>query len=102
MAHTPGDWKVGSGRGYADINGVQVVCRGYVVAVAVGDVPEVDAKANADFIVRAVNSHDALVDVLTDLRKQAGAFLPLCEPEGSLVAACAKADAALARDGGTK
>ena len=68
-------------------------------AVVVSDVEDEALRA---LIVSAVNSYYALVEALVDLRKQAGAFLPLCEPEGSLVAACAKADAALARDGGTQ
>ncbi|TIS78005.1 MAG: hypothetical protein E5W94_11455 [Mesorhizobium sp.] len=52
--HTPGPWEAGSERGYAELNGVQIRDRvGLVLAVAIGDVPELDSKANARLIAAA-------------------------------------------------
>ncbi len=60
---TPKPWRIKSRNGYGELNGVNIGDgRGYILATAIGDVPELDSEANADLIVRAVNAHDALVE----------------------------------------
>ena len=52
--HTPGRWYVGSKAGYGAHDGVAVrEERGLVLAVAIGDVPELKADANARLIAAA-------------------------------------------------
>jgi len=64
--------------GYGLLNGVSIVDdRGLVVAVTIANVPELDSKELAAFIVRAVNSHQALVEALL----QASAFILDLNPE---------------------
>lgn len=49
-----GAWKVEGGPGYANTRGVNIKDdRGLVLAVAIGDVPELDAEANARLIAAA-------------------------------------------------
>lgn len=52
--HTPGPWMAGPINGYGELNGIQVKeQRGLVLAVAIGDVPELDSEANARLIAAA-------------------------------------------------
>ncbi len=68
--HTPTPWNVSKHHGYGELNGVQIRdATGYAIAVSIGDVEELDSRANAEFIVRACNSHDALVKENANLKK---------------------------------
>lgn len=70
VAHTA-QWSVEPGNlGYGHLKGscIHDDNSGLVVALALGDVPELDAEANAALIVTAVNSHAALVEALMAAR----------------------------------
>lgn len=68
--HTPTPWTVGPANqkahedSHAGIHGAD----GFIVAEVQADVEELPAGANAAFIVKACNSHDALVEALKELR----------------------------------
>ena len=67
-AHTPGrdrNWRASAGRsGYGAHDGVTVTDnRGLVVAVAIGDVPELDALATARLIAAAPDLLAALTSI---------------------------------------
>ena len=62
-AHTPGSWGVG----YPRSNEVEVGGRRIAICVQtaeMGDLDKDQADANAEFIVRAVNAHDELLEAL--------------------------------------
>jgi hypothetical protein len=67
--HTPGPWTAGSDRGYGHYNGVQITDdrSGLVLAVAIGDVPELKAQANARLIAAAPELLAALLMVQREL-----------------------------------
>lgn len=63
-SHTPGPWQVDGHRGYGGHDGVRVSePRGYVLAVAISDVPELHAEANARLIAAAPDLLGALSDL---------------------------------------
>ena len=75
MAHTPTPWDITRSRGPVDGEydfGItaEIGGRTEVIAEAFGWVSEIHkspAEANAAFIVRAVNAHEAVVEVLEEL-----------------------------------
>ena len=95
IKHTPTPWRIGrNGTDYcvfAGEDGLVADCD--TSDDACGNKTDI---ANAAFIVRACNSHQALVDALKDLR---GRFLLVCENAGHsskhALAAMAQADTAL-------
>ncbi len=65
--HTPGPWSIDRYLGYGELNGVSI--RGadfYVLAVAIGDLPELDAQANARLIAAAPDMFATLQRLLSD------------------------------------
>lgn len=74
---TPGHWEVFGTSGYGALNGVSIrsLTKGLVLAVTIGDVPELDSKANAERIVRAVNCHDDLLTALRELQRRVDALI---------------------------
>lgn len=111
--HTPLPWETGlvPARGYGAI----IVAAQRDTYMAVADLPETtlraeSAEANAALIVRAVNSHAALVEALTALKEQVRSYLLPRIPPGSADApdailwsiACEKTDAALRLAAATK
>jgi hypothetical protein len=59
--HTPGPWEIAGPNGYGDIDGHRVRDpRGYILAVAIGDVPELSPEANARLIASAPDLLEAL------------------------------------------
>ena len=81
---TPGPWLLDGDHGYGNLNGTRIrdEKRGYVLSVAIGDVPELNAPANAEFIVRACNAHDDLVAALKEAQKLAKLMEDLCGCRG--------------------
>jgi hypothetical protein len=68
--HTLTPWRVidnepGNGYGSMDVAPLLIEGEFYAIAAVIGDVIEIAPQANADFIVRACNSHDALVEALS-------------------------------------
>jgi hypothetical protein len=65
MKPTPGPWTTASDRGYGHYNGVQITDNrtGLVLAVAIGDVPELHAPANARLIAAAPDLLATLIKV---------------------------------------
>lgn len=63
---TPGPWFADDGSGYGELNGWRIVLPddGYVLAVAVGDVPELPVEANARLIADAPAMADQLAGIL--------------------------------------
>lgn len=61
---TPGEWYAEGREGYGGIPGVEIIAGDYTAFVAIGDVDELDAEANAAHIVRS----DRLSRVLGDIR----------------------------------
>lgn len=65
MSHTPTPWRLTHPCAYGNgIYGDENQWIGYTLIITEG---VAGAQANADFIVRAVNSHDALVDALQNI-----------------------------------
>jgi hypothetical protein len=70
--HTPLPWKVienvNGGYGPPDVSAQLVYSDdGFVVAAVMSDVPLLQRAGNADFIVRACNTHDELVAALREM-----------------------------------
>ena len=66
MAQTKGPLQVGPAIGYGGFKGFPIkdTRSGLVVAVAIGDVPELDARANATLFAAAPTLYDALYAIL--------------------------------------
>lgn len=74
MNHTPTPWRLGNGRNIVSDTPVPEVCGSDAVEYYGGHlVAESLAAENAKFIVRACNSHDALVAALQDILSMAEA-----------------------------
>jgi hypothetical protein len=89
--HTPGPWEIAGPNGYGDIDGHRVRDpRGYILAVAIGDVPELSPEANARLIASAPDLLEALKAVTQSTE------WPTMErdTQDAVLAAIAKAEAA--------
>jgi hypothetical protein len=100
--HTPTPWRVidnepGNGYGSMDITPLLIEGESYAIAAVIGDVAGIDPQANAAFIVRACNSHDALVEALKELLGVSCVFGQSSSTK--IVAANQKDEAALALAG---
>jgi hypothetical protein len=101
--HTPTPWRVidnepGNGYGSMDIAPLLIEGEFFAVAAIIGDVARIDPQANAAYIVRACNSHAALVEAL---KACAGVLSGEGMSKSSLVDALEKTRAALALAGET-
>ena len=84
----------------------QLICvcdsQGLYHSAATSDEMDAEARANANLIVRAVNAHDALVEACKNMLHELNGFLGCCGEDEirdsyqNFIAACDKADAALA------
>jgi hypothetical protein len=100
MTHTPPPWKAVKNTCFWEI---QPETRADTDPYQIGDVcascPKNDVnelqKANADFIVRAVNNHDALVEALEDAEKALDLYGD--KSKGSIVSALNNARVTLAK-----
>jgi len=62
---------VSSTNGYGQLNGSGISqADGLVVAVTIGDVPDLHPELGAAFIVKAVNAHDKILDALREAKVQ--------------------------------
>jgi hypothetical protein len=82
--HTPGPWKAGEaawfrGRAHDDTeSGKRPITS--TAPGARGVIANVYGRANAEFIVRACNAHDGLLEALKSLVNEATGFLAMADP----------------------
>ena len=67
IQHTPGPWTIGRGRRWITSGDVDIAR-----IHDVSKIGEAEAVANAEFIIRACNSHDALLEALENLMEWEG------------------------------
>jgi hypothetical protein len=95
--HTPGPWEIAGPNGYGDIDGHRVRDpRGYILAVAIGDVPELSPEANARLIASAPDLLEALKELRDRLQAFVGALALTTDCSGDVDAIIA-AEAAIAK-----
>ncbi len=95
--HTPTPWRI---TGYGIIGGIedgsgQTVAQAQERPSRKRSEPDHERLANAAFIVRACNAHDALVEALVEIREKASSA-SAWNAEGALAACEALAESALA------